>query len=131
MMRELTVIPGTRIALFRSLGAVEFEDRMKNLERMAQFCKEHGIKDLIVDISQQVSETRTMQMFTLGTSVPEILRGIRIAVVCQPFDEETKFGETVAANRGAISSSFTSVEDAQRWLEGKDIAPGKPDRSVS
>jgi len=122
MKNELTIIPGTRIALFRCSGPVEFEDRMRNVERMAQFCDENSIKHLIVDIRQQESKTTTVQMFDLGTSVPKVLRAIRIAVVCQSSDREAQFGETVAANRGARSRSFTTVEEAQKWLEGEDIA---------
>jgi hypothetical protein len=127
MKSELTIIPGTRIALFRSAGPIEFEDRMKNIGRMAQFCNENGIKGLIVDICLQVSNTRTMQMFDLGTSVPSTLRGIRIAVVSESSDQEARFGETVAANRGALSRLFTTVAEAQSWLEGKDVALNKLD----
>jgi hypothetical protein len=106
---------------------------MRNVERMAQFCDENSIKHLIVDIRQQESKTTTVQMFDLGTSVPKVLRAIRIAVVCQSSDREAQFGsdreaqfgETVAANRGARSRSFTTVEEAQKWLEGEDIAPNQ------
>jgi len=124
---ELAIIPGARIALFRWTGPITFQGRMKNVERMGKFCNENKIKDLIVDTRKQVSTTDMMQMFDLGTSVPELLRGIRIAVVCQSSDHTTKFGETVAANRGAYSRSFTSLEEAQRWLEGMARKPTKPD----
>ena len=127
MNYKLALIPGKRIALFRWSGPITFEDRMKNVKRMGQFCNENKIKDLIVDTRKQVSTTRAMQMFDLGASVPEVLGGIRIAVVCQSSDHTTQFGETVAANRGAFCRSFTSFAEAQRWLEGKAVTPYKPD----
>jgi hypothetical protein len=117
---ELTIIQGTRIALFRSSGSVEFNVRKGNIERMAQFCSEHSINHLIVDIREQVSNANTIQMFNIGAMVPNVMSGIQIAVVCHSSDYQSKFGETVAANRGAFSSSFTTIEEAQRWLEGKD-----------
>jgi hypothetical protein len=127
MKFELAIIPGTRIALFRSLGSIEFEDRMRNVEHIAQFCNVNSITHLIIDIRQQVSKATTIQMFNLGTLVPKAWRGILFAVVCQSSDIESQFGETVAANRGAISHLFTTVEEAQKWLERKGIAPNKPD----
>lgn len=127
MKNDLTIIAGTRIALFRSIGPIKFENRMKNIERIARFCNRNNIKHLIVDISQQISDAGTTQMFELGRSVPVVLKGIKIAIVCQASDGETQFGETVAANRGALSRSFTNIEEAQRWLEGKDVTPNIPD----
>lgn len=126
MKCELTIIEGTRIALFRSSGLVEFEDRMRNVERMAQFCNENSIKHLIVDLSQQVSNAKLIQVFNLGTSVPKVLKGIQIGLVCQPSDRETRFEETVVANNGAFSRSFTTVKEARKWLEGEeDVTPSK------
>ncbi len=118
----LTIIPDTRIALFRWSGPITFEDRMKNVERMALFCSENNINHLLVDLSKQESNTGIMKMFELGASVPKLLGGIKIAVVCQPTDTSSEFGETVAANRGANSRLFATIDDAQRWLEEKGIA---------
>jgi hypothetical protein len=72
MKNELTIIPGTRIALFCSSGPVEFEDRMRNVERMAQFCDENSIKHLIVDIRQQESKTERSELRSFV--IPQIAR---------------------------------------------------------
>lgn len=126
MANELTLLPGKQIAMFCASGPIEFEGRLINIERMAIFCRKNSVKHLIVDLRKQVSKPKTIQMFELGTLVSKVLKGVKIAIVCQPDDHDTKFGENVAANRGAGSYSFASIEEALRWLEGKDVTSNKP-----
>jgi len=126
---ELKVIPNTRIALFCRSGPITLEDRKKHVEVMAQFCREHDISQLIVDTRQQASEMTTTEMYDLGAVIPELMRGIHIAVVCQPSDRATQYGETVAANRGADSRSFHTIEGAKAWLAEKEVTLNRPDAS--
>ena len=123
MNYELTIMPGTRIVLFRWSGPITLKDRKRNLERVLQFCRENGIGQVIVDTRQQVNKTTTMQMFAFAATLPKAAPWFHIAIVRHPFDEEIKFGENVAANRGAIVRSFVTLEEAQRWLETKDAGP--------
>ena len=116
MSYELTIMPGTQIALFCWSGPITPEDRKRNIKCIAQFCSENGISQVIYDARQQVNKTSMMQMFNIGTTVPKAFRGIQIAVVRHPSDKETKFYEDVVANRGADSRSFVTLEEAQSWL---------------
>jgi hypothetical protein len=130
MNYELKIIPDTRIAFFCWSGPITLEDRKKNVETIAQFCQDNGVDQLIVDTCQQINETSTIQMFDFSTHIPKAMRGVRIAVVRHPSDEETQFGENVAANRGAQSRSFDTLEEARRWLEGKDKNTQQEDSGV-
>ncbi len=116
MSYELTIMPGTQIALFCWSGPITFEDRKRNLERIKQFCSENGINQLIVDTRQQVNRTTVTQMRDFGILVLKAMRGVQIALVHHSTDRETQYGEDVAANRGANSRSFETLEEAQRWL---------------
>jgi hypothetical protein len=129
MTYELKVIPDTQIALFCWSGLVTLEERMENIKIMAQFCKEKGISQLIVDTRQQISDTLTMDMYDFGAAIAKVMRGIRIAVVCRPSDKDTQFGETVAANRGADSHVVFATEEAMSWLAAVEVKLDKPDAS--
>ena len=113
---DLTIMPETQIGLFCWSGPITVEDRKKNLDRIATFCEENGLTRLIVDTRQQVNRTSTMQMFDFSAMVSKVMGGVRIAIVRHTTDAETQFGEDVAANRGACSRSFSTVEEAQDWL---------------
>ena len=119
MSYELTIIPGTQIALFCWSGPVTQEDRQNNVVEIARFCGENGIRQIIVDTRQAVSKTTTMEDLKLGVSVAKTMRGIQFAIVRQSSDKEAQFFENVAANRGAHSRSFGAIEDALRWLNAK------------
>ena len=117
MTYELKVIPNTQIALFCWSGLVTLKDRKKNVKIMAQFCRENSISQLIVDTRQQLSDTLTSEMYDFGAAIPNVMRGIQIAVVCRPSDRDTQFAETVAAERGTESHLVYTIEEAISWLD--------------
>ena len=119
MSYELTIIPGTQIALFCWSGPVSHADRKNNVVEIARFCGENGIRQIIVDTRQAVSKTTMMETFELGSSVARSMSGVQFAIVRQSSDENAQFFEFVAANRGAHSRSFGAIEDALRWLNAK------------
>ncbi len=116
MSYELTIMPGTQIALFCWSGPITFEDRKKNLEHLTQFCSENGISQVIVDTRQQVHRTSSVQNFAFGELLSKAMRGIQFAIVRHSSDKEVQFADNVAANRGARCRSFVTLEEAQRWL---------------
>jgi len=126
---ELKVIPNTQIASFCWSGLVTLKERKKNVKIMAQFCRENGISQLIVDTRRQISDTSTTDMYDFGTSIPKVMRGIQIAVVCRPSDKDTRFGEQVAADRGVESHLVYSIEEAMSWLAAIGVKLDRPDAS--
>ena len=119
MSYELTIMPGTEIALFCWSGPITLEDRKRNVERITQFLSENGISQLILDTRHLDRRMTTTEGYEFGAWVPEKIRGIKVAVVHHSNDVEGRFVENVAANRGTHSRSFLSLEEAQKWLDGK------------
>ena len=113
----LELIPGTRIALFHWFGPITYADRELNLQRMSDFCREHGVDCILIDGRDQQSETDIVDSYDIGSNVPEVMSGLNIAVVHRPDDKSLQFIETVAFNRGGHTRSFEDLRSARAWLE--------------
>ena len=122
----MKIIPGTRIVSFSSSGPVTLADREKNLERIVEYCREHGCTQVLVDTRQQINKMTTTEMFNFAASVPEATRGLQIALVRNADDSSIAFGDNVAANRGAAVRSFETTEEAQQWLEAEEPTSDEP-----
>jgi hypothetical protein len=117
---ELSTIADGQIVLARSSGRNSAEDRERHRAETIRFCREKGIHALIVDVRGQVYTSSTASSFELGRTAPEMTRGLRIAFVRDPDDADTRFVDNVAANRGAMTRSFLSLEEARAWLRPTD-----------
>ena len=117
---ELSTIADEQIVLARSSGRNSIEDRKRHRAETIRFCREKGIHSLIVDVRGQVYTSSATSSYELGQTTPEMTRGLRIAFVRDPNDADTQFVDNVAANRGAITRSFLSLEEAQAWLRHTD-----------
>jgi hypothetical protein len=80
-------------------------------------------RDLLVDTTALTgfSSPDTFQRFLAVVEWAEEARGsVRLAMVARPeMIDPQKFGLTVAANRGLVSSIFTTEEDARAWLDAR------------
>lgn len=119
---ELSIIPGTQIALFHWKGPISIDDRKNNRKIIADFCAKEAIQSVIVDGRDQKPTTSTMETFKFSKEIPREFRGLRVAVVHACNDNSLKFLCTVAANRGAAMKEFHSIEEAQAWLESFEAA---------
>jgi len=113
----IDLIPNTDIALFHWVGPITVQDRFRNLEMMTDFCKERGLRKLIIDGREQLSRSGEIECFDFGTAVPMAFSGLNVAVVHRPDDDTLKFIETVAFNRGSGTKAFIDIHQAQSWLE--------------
>ena len=120
---SLEVIPGHRIARFHWSGPITTRDRYDNVRRMVSFCREKGLRSLLIDGRDQKAASSTIDDFDFAKDVPFDMRGLRIAVVHNPDDEALPFIETVAFNRGGNTQSFVGVDEAVAWLEALDQPP--------
>ena len=113
----IDLIPNTDIALFHWVGPITVQDRFRNLEVMSEFCREQGLRKLIIDGRDQVSRTGEIESFDFGAAVPKAFSGLNVAVVHRPDDDTLKFIETVAFNRGSGTKAFVDIHQARSWLE--------------
>ena len=116
MNYELKIIPDTRIAFFCWHGPISLDQRLKNRNRVVDFCKRNNLRRLLVDVRQHDNITSFMELFEFGESFPRAAGGLKTAVVRDPSDADIEFVENVASNRGAFSRCFENIEEAQSWL---------------
>jgi len=112
------LIPNTDIALFHWIGPITVRDRFRNLDVMTDFCREQGLRKLIIDGRDQEPRSGEIESFDFGAAVPTAFSGLNVAVVHRPDDDTLKFIETVAFNRGSGTKAFVDIHQARSWLEG-------------
>ena len=114
---QLTMASGKQIVVSSFTGPIETENRYRNRDRTLAFCKDNSCTKLIVDTRGQVSRSTKMEIYAFAEELAKEARGIQIAFVRDPDDEDIQFMDNVAANRFCRCKSFTSYEDAERWLD--------------
>jgi len=127
MQYTLSVIPGTRIAIFHWAGPITLEDRERNRKEILEFCQKEGVRSVLIDGRDQVSKTGTLESFLFAEEAPQVMRGFRIAIVHRPDDDSLPFQATVAANRALTVNAFLNIDEARAWLEAKEEPPNKTD----
>ena len=83
----IDLIPDSDIALFHWVGPITLEDRLNNLDVMADFCSDNKVRKIIIDGRHQQSMTDTIESRNFGSQVTEAFRGLCVAVVHRPDDK--------------------------------------------
>ncbi len=77
-------------------------------------------RSVLFDIRATVLHLSTLDVFDAAASNPGVIpSGTRYAIVISPQAvslSNVTFGETVAANRGALLRAFTDISQAREWL---------------
>ena len=120
MSYSLKIIPESDIAVFHWAGPITYRDRLENLDRMSDFCRDKAVHKLIIDGRDQQSQTGVVESFQFAEAVPKAFMGLRVAVVRRADDDSLEFIETVASNRGSFTRSFLDIDEAREWLESLD-----------
>jgi len=120
MNREISIIPDKQIVVLHSYGKITLADRIRNQQETIDFCREKGIRNVIIDTRGQISCSSTTALFDFAETIAKATHGFRLAYIRDCKDTVVQFIENVAANRGAITESFVSFEKAQKWLESLD-----------
>jgi hypothetical protein len=118
-----------------AMGKFSLKEAKQAFVEMLEAVAQHKTKKVYFDGRKLVGKPETMERFFYGEFAAQTVndfaqRGVfpstRFAYVLkQPVLDPTRFGETVAVNRGMSVKVFDSPEDALRWL---GIAPAnKPD----
>ncbi len=122
-------------------GSYELEKAKELLRDAIEAAAKHGLNNMLVDYREiEGDPTTTMMRYEYATFAAELLmemyikRGLpvlRLAYVGRaPFFDESRFGETVAVNRGVIVKATKDFEEALAWLLKKDT-PNKTDAGTS
>ena len=114
------VIKEVKIDKEKQLIRVQFdsnstvEDWKKALVKVERLSKETGICRVLIDVRRQITTATTTTLFDFGARLPH---SIAFAVLCDLLNENHRFIETVAKNRGIRVQDFNSEKKAIEWLE--------------
>jgi hypothetical protein len=113
---------GTR-GLYRPVGCVSFDEAVARVRTaIATACSNRAV-DLLVDTTALTGfpSPNTFQRFLAAVDWAEEAVGrLRLVMVARAeMIDPTKFGVTVAANRGLVSNIFTTETEARAWLDAK------------
>jgi hypothetical protein len=86
------------------------------MEEIARVCRAKNHKKILADLRNTTGKPDLFQRYELGVTGATILRGLQIALVYRA-DENNRFAESVAVNRGLPAMITDDVEKAKRWLE--------------
>ena len=102
---------------FTYSGKYDFDELMSYLKMIENKCTEENIHKALLDLLQmEGAMTNDMERFYLGEELSTLFGyKIKFAYVSQ-VQYTTRFGETVAINRGANSRVFNDLESARKWL---------------
>jgi hypothetical protein len=102
------------------------------LEAVAQ----HGVRKVLVDGRKLVGSPTKMDRFYYAEHAAMSIAKYGVPlntqfayVLVEPMRDPGRFGETVAVNRGMLTKTFESIDDALEWLGiGTAAAPDLADR---
>jgi hypothetical protein len=82
--------------------------------------KSCNAKNILIDIRRAVVHASVMEIYQFASSSVKIFPlGYRYAIVYSEktmSEEDVKFGETVALNRGGLVKVFRNISKAKKWL---------------
>jgi hypothetical protein len=96
-------------------GATDSASLISLMEEMAQICRAKNLKKILADLRDTVGRPNLFQRYELGVMGAIILRGLQIALVYHA-DENNRFAESVAVNRGLTAIVTHDMEKAKDWL---------------
>lgn len=103
----------------RYRGYKNIEEFFDSLEKALDICKKRKYSNLILDLFDvDFSKIQEMDRFYAGEKIAYLFNKpnlIKIAVLA-PKENQDKFAENVAANRGAILKAFSDKNDALDWI---------------
>jgi len=114
----------TNYIYLRCNGTFEQSAAIELFGNAIQTAVQEGRKAVLIDARELEGEPpTTMERYELGASLAEFnSRGILIVVVGkEPIIDPSRFGETVAVNRGVRGRAFTDIDEAITWLEEKIV----------
>lgn len=106
---------------FTSHGQFELDAFLELLKSVISTAKQRDVSRAFIDIRGIEGTISTFERFQLGACFAdqqlEQHFELQLCMVgMEPIIDESRFGETVARNRGANSRVFTDVKEGMEWL---------------
>jgi len=107
-------------AIHRPEGNVSFLEALDLLSQAIVYCREHGIRRLLIDATKLTGfgTLGTAERFAMGERLARDARAaVKVALVGrEEVLDPSRFGMTVARNRGLFTKAFSSENEALAWL---------------
>jgi hypothetical protein len=100
-----------------STGTPQLKDLEQSLNELIRLHAVHGLREVLVDARGLTEYLPTGSAFAGAEMLAAMTRNrLRIAVLVSAVNDDTKFFENAATNRGAVIRFAESEPDAQQWL---------------
>ena len=126
MSMRLAIRPESGLLNVDAMGTFSLKEAKRAFVEMLEAVARHNTKKVFFDGRKLVGKPETMERFYYGEFAAQTIkdfaqRGVSPStqfayVLKEPILDPTRFGETVAVNRGMLVKEFDSPEDALRWL---------------
>lgn len=107
-------------AHYRPPGAVSLEEVVKLMGEGIVYAREQGVQRLLIDTTQTtgIAPPQTIERYQLARHFAEAAQSrVRVAVLTRPeLIDPSRFGVTVAQNRGLMADVFANEAEALAWL---------------
>jgi hypothetical protein len=106
-------------------GGFDLESAKDAARRIIEFCEAHKQSKALVDCRNVAGPLSTIERYDYATFVADLHTRyalehgapLRVAYVGnEPLIDPSRFGETVAVNRGALLKATTDMGEARAWL---------------
>jgi hypothetical protein len=113
-------------AVYRLVGEFALQAAVAAVTQAIELCRQHQVRRLLIDATALtgVKSPSLIERYEIVAQWALAAKGaVKIAVVPRPeMLDPTKFGITVARNRGLEINPFTSEAEALAWLLGPQAA---------
>ena len=116
MQFSIHTLPDTDIAFFKRSGKVDLDDRKENRKLIQDYCKENGLRKVIIDAREQESSLSLVDGFNFGVETAVMMKKMSIAVLYEAGDESIIYIINSASSRGMNIKAFTDMGEAVNWL---------------
>jgi hypothetical protein len=117
MPETVSLSPDGSQILVLSTGVPILKEFEQSLTYVLRLHTSHGAREVIVDARELTEYPPTGSAFAGAEMLAAMTRNrLRIAVLVKTVNDDTKFFENAATNRGAVIRFTTSEPDAQQWL---------------
>ena len=112
----------------RIAGTSTMEEYSRQRSEIAEAVRASGTRRLLLDLQEAVFDISLMDLYSICSTAYDVYPpGTRVAAVIGPSTlavDRIRFGEDVAANRGAALRAFHDEDAARRWLDAGGGASG-------
>lgn len=123
MSMKLELSADEQLLVVRASGQFSLAEAKQRFIEVLEAVAQHGVRKVLVDGRKLVGSPTKMERFyyaehaALSIAKYGVPPNTQFAYVLkEPMRDPERFGETVAVNRGMLTGTFESIDDALVWL---------------